>query len=91
MQVDGVAMGPNLGPAFSRYTYDWVGKLKITRINRMCPILEKIVDDTISFVKLWTINYISRKLNSFDDNIQFTFEEEVKEILSFLDVLVKKG
>ena len=30
---------------------------------------KRYVDDTISFVKLGTINYIITKLNSFDNNI----------------------
>ena len=38
------------------------------------------VDDTISFVKIGTINYIIKKLNSFN-NIQLIFGEEDKETI----------
>ena len=34
------------------------------------------VDGTIYFVKVGTINYIITKFNGFNNNIQFTFEEE---------------
>ena len=49
------------------------------------------VDDTISFVKLGTINYIITNLNSFDNNIQFTFEEDDKGTLPFLNVLIRRN
>ena len=44
----------------------------------------------ISFVKLGTISYIITNLNSFGNNIQFTFEEEHKGTLPFLDVLIRR-
>ena len=50
---------------------------------------KRYVDDTISFVMLRTISYIITNLNSFDNNIQFTFEEEYKGTLLFLDVLIR--
>ena len=50
---------------------------------------KRYVDDTISFVMLRTISYIITNLNSFNNNIQFTFEEENKGTLLFLDVLIR--
>ena len=50
----------------------------------------RYVDNTISFVKLGAMNYIIIKLNSFDNNIQLTFEEEDKGKLPFLDVLIQR-
>lgn len=41
---------------------------------------KRYVDDTISFVKIGTINYIIKKLNSFN-NIQLMFGEEDKETI----------
>ena len=52
---------------------------------------KRYVDDRISFVKLGTINYIITKINSFDKSIQFTFEEEYKGTLPFLDVLIQRN
>ena len=48
---------------------------ELTECIKYC---KRYVDITISFVKLGTINYIITKLNSFDKNIQFTFEEKGK-------------
>ena len=50
---------------------------------------KRSVDDTISFVKLGTINHIITKLNSFDNNIQFTFEVD-KEHYLFKNVLIRR-
>ena len=48
----------------------------------------RYVDDTISYVKIGSIKHILSLLNSFDENIQFTFESENKDTLPFLDVLL---
>ena len=48
----------------------------------------KYVDDTISYVKVGSIKHILFLLNSFHENIQFTFESENKGTLPFLVVLL---
>ena len=50
----------------------------------MYEMLEKICWWYDFFVKLGTINCIITKLNSFDDKIQFTFEDEDEGTLPFL-------
>ena len=47
----------------------------------------RYVDDTISYVKIGSIKHVLCLLNSFYENIQFTFESEGKGTLPFLDVL----
>ena len=47
---------------------------------------KRYVDDNIWFVKMGSIEYIVSILNSFDANIQFTYEMEKKCHLPFLDV-----
>ena len=37
---------------------------------------KRIVDDTITYIKPSSINYVLSVLNSFHKNIKFTFEEE---------------
>ena len=37
-------------------------------------LLKQYVDDTICFVKIGTINYITKIFNNFDANITFTYE-----------------
>ena len=65
--------------------------------NSLLPNLTKYItfwkryaDDTICFVKKGTAEFIISVLNSFDKNIQFTFEEENDETISFLDILISR-
>ena len=52
---------------------------------------KRYVDDTICFIKVGSVNYISL-LNRFDVNIKFTYELEHEGKLLFLDVLLcRKG
>ena len=46
------------------------------------------MDDTICFIKIEYVEYILLLLNGFDNNIEFTFEEENDDVLPFLDVLI---
>ena len=67
--------------------------------SKIVPVLQQnlnfwkqYVDDNICFVKIGTINYITKILNNFDANITFTYEVEKDCKLPFLDVLlIKKG
>ena len=49
---------------------------------------KRFVDDTFTFVLPDKIEYIVNQLNTFDENIQFTFEMEEENKLAFLDVMV---
>ena len=64
-------------------------KALLPELTEVVKYWKRYVDATISFVKLGTIYYVITKLNSFDSNIQFTFEEEDKGTLPFLDVLIQ--
>ena len=88
MQVDCVAMGSPLGPVLAD-----IFPIELAILSELTECIkywERYVDDMIFFVKLATINCIITKLNSFDSNIQFTFEEEGKGILPLLDVLIQR-
>ena len=47
----------------------------------------RFVDDTFVYVKRGSIEYVLSVLNSFHDNIKFTYEQENNNKLAFLDVL----
>ena len=91
-QTEGVAMGSLLGPVLADI---FMVKLE----NNIVPVLQEnlsfwkqYVDDTKCFVKIGTINYMTKILNSFDSNINFTYDVEKDCKLQFLDVLlIKKG
>ena len=51
--------------------------------------MQRFIDDTISFVKLGTMNYIITKSNSFYTNIRLIFVKKKTEgTLPFLHVLI---
>ena len=91
-QTNGVAMGLPLGPVLADI-------FTVELQNNIVPVLqenlsyqERYVNDTTCFVKIRTINYITKILNNFDSNIIFPYEVEKGCKLPFLDVLlIKKG
>ena len=48
------------------------------------------VDDTITFIKTGSAEYVLSILNSFHPNIEFTYETKVNSKLAFLDVLLHR-
>ena len=91
-QTDGVALVSLISPVLADI---FMGELK----NNIVPVLQEnfsfwkgYVDDTICFLKIGTISYITKIFNNFDSKIKFTYEVEKDCKLPFLDVLViKKG
>ena len=90
MHFDGAAMGSPLGPDLADIFMIESEKAILPELTECIKYWKTIVHETISFMKLGTINYIITKLNSFDNNIKFTFEEEDKGKLPFLDVLIQR-
>ena len=92
-ETDGVAIGSPLGPVLAHI-------FMVELENNIVPVLQdnlslwkRYVDDTICFVKVGTINYITRIPNNFDPTtIKFIYEVEKDCKLPFLDVLlIRKG
>ena len=84
----GVAMGSPLGPVLA-------GIFMVSLENTLMPKLsehmgpwKRYVDDTITTIKPRSIEYVMSILNSFHNNIDFTYELENNSTISFLDVLV---
>ena len=50
--------------------------------------MERYVDDTIAYVKIDAIEFVLSVLNSFHENIKFTYEIEQNGKIAFLDVLL---
>ena len=73
-----------------RYFYGWTWKNIVPVLQEKLSLWKRYVDDTICFVKIGTINYITKILNNFDPNIKFTYEVEKDCKLPFLDVLLIK-
>ena len=60
----------------------------IPSLGNYLQIWKQFVDDTFAFVLPDKIGCIVNQLNSFDENIQFTFEIEEENKLAFLGVMV---
>ena len=90
IQVDGVAIESPLAPLLADIFMIELERSLIPNLNKI-KFWRRYVDDTISFVKIGSIEYITSELNSFHKNIQFTFEVESKPKLPFLDVLLMQS
>ena len=87
-QTDSVAMRSPLGPVLADI-------FMVELENNIVPVLQEnlsfwILDDTLCFIKIGTISYITTILNNFDPNITFTYKVEKDRKLPFLDVLLIK-
>ena len=89
VQTDGVAIGSLLGPVLADIFMTELEKTLLPGIYiHYIKFWRRYVDDTISYVKIGSIKHVLCLLNSFDENIQFTFESESKGTLPFLDLLL---
>ena len=77
-----------MGPILADEFLIELEKASLPQLTECIKYWKRYVGDAISFVKGGVINYIIAKLNSFDSNIQFTFEEEDKRTWHFLDALI---
>ena len=89
-QVNGVAMGSPLGPVIANIFMVELEKRLIPTMGDRISLWFRYVDDTFTFIKRGEVDNIVRVLNGFHENIKFTFEKEVGESISFLDVKVMK-
>ena len=76
-------MGSPLGPVLANI---FMIELEIAMIPSFGNYLlncKRFVDDTFAFLLPDKIGYIVNQLNSFDENVQFTFEMEEEIKLAF--------
>ena len=91
-QRDGVAMGSPLGPVLADIFMVELENNMVSVLQENLSFWKRYADDTICFVKIGTISYITKILNNFDSKIKFTYEVEKDCKLTFLDeLLIKKG
>ena len=85
---DGVVMGSPLGPVLANIFMVELERLVIPTLMDKIKCWARYVDDSLCYLKKDSIDYISKMLNGFHRNIQFTYEVETDSKISFLDVLV---
>ena len=82
-------MGSPIGPVLADIFMIELEKTLLPYIYiRYIKFWSRYIDNTISSVKIGSIKHVLCLLNSFDENIQFTFESENKGKLPFVDVLL---
>jgi hypothetical protein len=86
-QVDGVAMGSCLGPIFAEIFMGFLESKLSSHISNSCDLFVRYVDDCFLLLKHDTnLADFLHALNSVHPGIRYTFEVEVDNKLSFLDV-----
>ena len=79
-------MGSPLGSVLSGIFMVELENYLIHTLLKHLACWKKYVDDTICFIKNDSIDYVFSVLNSFHLSIQFTYETENNNIISFLDI-----
>ena len=87
-QTDGVAIGSPLGPVLAGIIMVELENTMVLRLNNHLYFWRRYVGDTFRFVKEEIIILVLEQLNSYHPNLQFTYELEKVDKMSFLDVLV---
>eukprot|EP00112_Aurelia_sp_Birch-Aquarium-sp1_P012412 Seg2610.4 transcript_id=Seg2610.4/GoldUCD/mRNA.D3Y31 product="hypothetical protein" protein_id=Seg2610.4/GoldUCD/D3Y31 len=90
VQTDGVAMGSPLGPLLANIFMVELEEQIIPTLSDDLIHWKRYVDDTHAYIREDKINDVIEILNSFDANIQFTYEIEENGTIPFLDVLIKR-
>ena len=90
IQRDGVAMGSPLGPVLAEILMVNLERLLVPKLNVYINFWRRYVDDTITFVKKGSVEYLLSVLNNFHPNTKFTYEIEVELKLAFFDILLHR-
>ena len=90
-QNDGVTMGSPLGPVLPGIFMVELENSLVPKLNESMTLKWRFVDDTVMFVKNYSIVYVLDQLNNFHKRIQLTYEIEYNNKLPFLDVLLIKN
>ena len=90
IQCDGVAMGSPLGPLLANIFMIALEEQTLPLLKKDIANWKRYVDDTHAYINPDKIGHILKILNSYHPKIQFTYELEDNNTISFLDVLVKR-
>ena len=87
LQTDGVAMGSPLQPVLAGIFMFHSERSLVPLLTAALRFWRRYVDDTITVIKIGTVDHILSMLNNFHPNIQFTYEKKYNLNLAFLDVM----
>ena len=81
-------MGSPSGPVIAGIFMVELERTLLPRLTEYMTPWKQYVDDTIATIKLTSIDHVLMILNTFHKNIKFTYELEINNKISFLDVLL---
>ena len=81
-------MGSPMGPVLTNIFMVHLETNLVPVLGEKMPLWLRYVDDTFTFIKEESINDVTRVLNSFHHDIDFTHEIEENKCISFLDVMI---
>ena len=87
-QCNGVEMGSPLAPVIAGIFMVELEESLIPNLMEHMSPWKRYVDDTMADVKLSSIEHVLTILNSFHQNIEFTYELEQNGKINFLDVML---
>ena len=88
VQKGGVPMGSSLAPVLAGTFMVESERAVIPKLSQHLQFSKRYVDDTICFVCNEYQEFVLPCLNSFHNSIQFTYEIEKENGISFLDILI---
>ena len=87
IQNDGVAMESPLGSILANVFNVELENTLVPRLHEHVKKWKHFVDDTFAYVRNESIDYVLTTLNSFNPDLNVTYEKENNSQLLFLDVL----
>ena len=92
-QIDGVSMGLPLGPVLANIIMTELESTIVKELvdKSLVKLYMRYADNTLLLVKDKDINYLHKRLNSFDKNIKFTVDTLADGNVHFLDIKVDKN
>ena len=90
-QIDGVVMGSPLGPLLAKIFMISLVKKFFLKYLIIYVIEKRYIDDTYAYVVSEKIDFILKELSSYHPNINFTYELEESNKITFVDVLINRS
>ena len=89
IHLDGVAMGSPLGPLLANVSMCSLEESIVPTLKDCLVYWKRYVDDTHAYIEPDKIDYVMRKLNTYHQHIQFAYELEKYQHISFLVVSIR--
>ena len=91
LQKHGIAKGSPLGPVIASIFIVELERSLLPKLSSYMTSWKRYVDDTFAYVKPDAIDHVLSILNSFHENISFTYEQEINGKISFLDIFILRN